>query len=442
MRELIKGVDYPAALLRPHRKNHYRRHDLEAIARGLRMGQWRSIGVRADDPENPLAGGSIIAGRGVFLAKTKLLGADVVTATVVECTEEEAEEAVALDNRSHELGDDDPGLLAELLGGIAERGRLEHVGYTEDDVADLLEAARDDAGARHEGGEGGGPAEGPQIPDDADSVPPPPGVPVTRPGDVWLLGEHRLLCGDAFVEADVDRALGGATAAMVLTDPPYAIYGSSSGVSTDVADDRMVRPFFAQLWRAVARILPVFGHAYVHCDWRSYPTLWEAARGTGMGVRNLLVWDKGHFGLGSNYANNYELVAFSARLPPVKTMTASAPKGHRQVHRPNLLRYERTSGADRQHNAAKPVALLAELVGNSSDAGDLVVDLFAGSGSTLVAAHQIDRRAVLVELEPQWCDVICRRFETLTGIRPVLAEAGEARSFVEAPAPAAAGAPA
>ncbi len=125
--------------------------------------------------------------------------------------------------------------------------------------------------------------------------------------------------------------------------------------------------------------LPEFGHAYIHCDWRSYATLWDGFRAAGLTPKNCLVWDKGGAGLGANYANTHEFVAFWSRLPPEKAMTASRKRGQRTVAASNILRFQRPTGDDREHNAAKPVAMLAELIENSSDVGDVVVDFFGAT---------------------------------------------------------------
>ncbi len=247
-------------------------------------------------------------------------------------------------------------------------------------------------------------------------VPPPakPETPVTEPGDVWELGTHRVVCADGFL-LDV-AAINGGPVAMMLTDPPYAIFGSSTGVSADVTDDRMVRPFFELIARRAALALPRQGHAYIHCDWRSWAALWEGFRRGGLAVRNMLVWDKGGGGLGSNYANSHELIAFAHNVPKTSgTFDNHRGGDYRAVNTSNVLRENRVVGAARLHNAAKPVALLEALITNSSDPGDVVLDLFAGSGSTLIAAENTGRTALVVDVEPAWCDVIVERWRQQTG---------------------------
>lgn len=245
---------------------------------------------------------------------------------------------------------------------------------------------------------------------------PVPEEPETEPGDVWALGDHLVVCADSFT-LDV-RALIEGAADMLATDPPYAIFGSSTGVSSDVTDDRMVRPFFRAVARIGARSLNPHGHAYVHCDWRSWSALWEGFRSGGLAIRNMLVWDKNGAGLGSNYANTHELVAFAHYVPKhSNTFDNRRNEDYRPVYASNVFHENRPQGADRLHNAAKPVPLLERFIENSTEPGGVVLDPFAGSGSTLIAAENIGRRAVVIDHEPGWCDVIVARWRELTGKR-------------------------
>lgn len=242
--------------------------------------------------------------------------------------------------------------------------------------------------------------------------------PRVQEGELWDLGGHRLYCADSTVLENVRHAIGDLRIVCVCTDPPYAIYGSSTGISSDIADDGMVRPFFEVVWRNTHAVLAKFGHAYLFCDWRSWSAIWESGKRAEMAPKNMLVWDKGGGGLGSSYANTFELVAFFAKLPKQVTMRGDNETGQRMVHRPNMLRFPKPSGDERQHNAAKNVDMLKELIANSTDEGDAVLDMFGGSGSTLIAAHEIGRRCVILENAPRRCDVILSRFFKRTKIQP------------------------
>ena len=300
----------------------------------------------------------------------------------------------------------------------------------------------------------------------------PPRAPVSQPGELYELGPHRLLCGDSTRAEHVARLMGGELADAVFTDPPFAIYGSSSGLSASITDDKIVRPFFRDVLIGLEGHVRVYGHVYVCCDWRSYPSWWEVSKLTGLAVKNLIVWDKGNSGLGNNYGNTHELIVFFARWPVQKVMSHARAAGARQVLSPNMLRhapegdagpvrvelvdveglearagelaaqavkegrqpdeddraraaallladgatgrqfvrYGRVLGRDRLHNAAKPIPLIEELVVNSTDDGGLVLDLFGGSGTSMIACARTGRRARLMEVDAAWCDVIRARW--------------------------------
>jgi DNA modification methylase len=265
--------------------------------------------------------------------------------------------------------------------------------------------------------------------------------PATKTGDVWILGEHRIACGDCREDKVRRAVLGERLADAVVTDPPYAIFGSSTGVGSDVADDRMVRDFFTAVLRAIASSLKLNGHGYTFCDWRSYPTWFDCARGgTGLVVANCLVWNK-RGGLGSNWQNAHELIAFFHRVAPSKSMWKRGPRGGRPIGKPNVLQLNRagvggfeggekgTEDTVTEHNAAKPVDLLRELVSASTEPGERVLDLFAGSGSTLLACELSRRVGLGIDVEPRWCDVTVDRWQRLTGKAATLEADG--RTFAE-----------
>jgi DNA modification methylase len=250
---------------------------------------------------------------------------------------------------------------------------------------------------------------------DEDAVPEAPKVPITKLGDVWQCGDHLVVCGDSF--RPETRAMAALQRVdLVVTDPPYGIFGSSTGIGTDITDEKMVRPFYEQTFAIIAEHLKDFGHAYTCCDWRSYAIVWDASKRMRCIPKNLIVWDKGDQGMGSMYQQCYELVAFFAKTPPPKGMKSTSKKGHRVIKgKPNVFRAHRVSGEERQHNAAKPVAMFRYFMENSSDEGQLVVDFFAGSGTMLIAAEQTKRRSVSFDIEPSECDKMILRWQKLTG---------------------------
>lgn len=360
------------------------------------------------------------------LSAAKRLGLSEVPVVVLDHLSEDDRRAYVLaDNRLAELsGWDDDVLAAQLRELDAEGfGDLTVLGWNDEELAAALELEDEgrelvqfQAGA---GGNGEDEEEAWEIPERA----------VSQLGDVWTLGRHRLLCGDSHADGAVEGLLDGESVACVLTDPPYAIYGSASGVSSDVADAKLVRPFFEGTLRLAASVVKPFGHVYVFCDWRSWGSWTEVAPRTGLQLCNMLVWDKGS-GIGSMFANCHELVGFYTRTPKQKTLTGRAPTGQRQVLSPNILRYPRPGGSagfegeheggERLHAAAKPVLLLAKLLELSTDAGEVVLEPFAGSGSTLIAAETMGRRCFAVEMEPRMVDVIVQRWEGVSGAKAKL----------------------
>lgn len=249
----------------------------------------------------------------------------------------------------------------------------------------------------------------------SDEAPTPPQRATSRLGDLYLLGAHRLLCGDSTKAADVDRLMGSDRADMVFTDPPYALFGNSTGIG-GVADDKMIRPFFCEVLGQAIRAVKCFGHIYVCCDWHSAFTLESIARELNLSAKNLCIWDKGSGGVGAMYQQCYEMVWFFANTPPQTTTTKKKGGGERIVQGvPNIWRFPRIPSRDRQHNAAKPIALIKVPLEASSDAGQIVLDLFGGSGSTLIAAEAAGRAARVMEIEPRYVDVIVKRWEDVTG---------------------------
>lgn len=246
---------------------------------------------------------------------------------------------------------------------------------------------------------------------DPDDVPEPPDDPITKLGDLWLLGRHRLLCGDSTKAEDVARLMDGERAEMVFTDPPYALFGNSTGVA-GVADDRMVEPFFRDIANAISQALTSGGHFYVCCDWHSWAVV-ERSFARALSVKNMIVWDKGHAALGHFYRSQHELLCSGINKSQSAASTFHKVSNDRRVTDGNVWTIKREN--DGTHNAQKPIELMTRAIENSSEGNDLVLDLFGGSGSTLIACEQTNRRCAMMELDPAYCDVIVRRWENATG---------------------------
>lgn len=339
----------------------------------------------------------IIAGHTRLQAAKRLKLKQVPIQVATGLTPEQVRAYRLMDNRSGEDSQWDDDLLnLELTSLLDINFDLALTGFSNEELADVLPT--DDRP--------GTPGE-----DDFGDV---QEISITKRGDIWKLGEHRLYCADSMQASTFDELIGENKIGLIATDPPYAIYGSSTGIASDIADDKMVRPFFEKVLTIAKDRLEWFAHCYVFCDWRSWPAIWEACRDVPhIEAKNLLIWDKGDSGLGSNYANTYECVGFFMKLPKQKVM-GGRPSGQRSVYKPNMMRHNRVTGKDRMHNAAKPVALMRDLIENSSEPGDIVLDPFGGSGSTLIAAEQTGRACFAVEIDPGCCDIIVKRWEQFT----------------------------
>lgn len=316
----------------------------------------------------------------------------------------EAEEYADLiaDNRLAELSEIDDKKLADIFAEIdMNEIPAELTGYTEDEVSDIM-AALGDALVEDNT------ADEQDIPE-----PPAPDELITEKGDFWFLGEHRLLCGDSTDREDVERLMDGARADMVFTDPPYALFGNSTGVS-GVGDDKMIMPFFKSIGSMLQRYTKPMGHVYVCHDWQTSATIKEAMRG--LTPKNLIVWRKAEAGgLGSYYSKIYELIWLFANEPE-KTIKGTNKIPSRTINgTANIWDVPIVQSGERDHNAQKPIDVITIAVVNSCDSGETVLDLFGGSGSTMIACDQLGRTCYAMELEPKYCDVIVRRYIRTTG---------------------------
>lgn len=349
-----------------------------------------------EDPEHPPDG---VEGRG---AEGRVEWLIPVQRGWASKNDREAEAFIIASNRLVELGGWNEAARDALLVEMAKDGdeALAGIGFDSQDVEKILRGIEREA-------------------NQADEQIPPATELYTREGDLWILGPHRLLVGDSTKAEDVARLVDGQLADAVVTDPPYAIYGSSSGIGSDIADDKMVRPFFEATGRAAFANVKKFGHVYMCTDWRSYTPLCDGVKRSGLKLANCIVWDKGGGGMGSMWSNCHEWVAFFTNTPPPKAMKSGQERGQRLVMKPNIQRFPRVSGDEREFNAQKPVALMGELVTAAADKGELVIDFFGGSGSTLIACQRIDRRCFTMELEPKHAQIIIERWKRETGLEPV-----------------------
>ena len=231
-------------------------------------------------------------------------------------------------------------------------------------------------------------------------------------GDLFEIGNHRLLCGDSTDSDQVAKLMNGEKADMVFTDPPYALFGNSTGV-TGVVDDNMVRPFFKNIMKMCQNNTKQFGHIYMCCDWHSAFSIQNCARDVDLKAKNMCIWDKGDAGVGSMYQQCYEIVWFFDNSPTSKQTMGKTKAGVITVNGvPNIWRVPRVT-KEREHNAQKPIEMIFIPIKNATVTNELCLDLFLGSGSTMVAAHQLKRKCYGMELEPKYCQVIIDRMRKL-----------------------------
>jgi DNA modification methylase len=253
-------------------------------------------------------------------------------------------------------------------------------------------------------------------------------VRICREGDIWQLGRHRLVCGNALDPDVVSAAMNGERAEMVFTDPPYnvPIDGHVGGLGSirhrefAMAAGEMTKAEFTSFLTSAFRNLARFssdGSIHFICmDWRHMDEVREAGEGTYSELKNLIVWVKDNGGMGTFYRSRHELIfAFKKGTAP---HINSFELGQHGRYRTNVWQYRgvntlRTGRLDELalHPTVKPVQLIADAIKDVSRRGAIVLDLFGGSGSTLIAAEKTGRRARLVELDPVYCARIIRRWE-------------------------------
>jgi DNA modification methylase len=258
-----------------------------------------------------------------------------------------------------------------------------------------------------------------------DAAPDPPVDPVTVAGDVWLLGPHRLLCGDATEAGDVAKVMDGGRAAMTFTDPPYNVnYQGRTAAKLKIQNDNMgAKNFYAFLRDASVNILAVCDGAVYMCMASSeLHTLHQAFIEAGGHWSTFIIWVKNHFTLGwGDYRHQYEPLLYGWREGQTHIWTGGRDQGDAwMIDRPM---------ASPEHPTMKPVELVARAIRNNSKTRDVVLDPFGGSGTTIIACERMGRRARVIELDPRYCDVAIRRWQQHTGRAATLD--GDGRTFHE-----------
>lgn len=377
----------------PRNPNTHPAEQIKLLGRIIQAAGWRqpiTVSNRS---------GFIVKGHGRLLAAKKA-GLTEVPVDYQEYTNEAEEYAdLIADNRLAELSEIDTELLADIFQDIdLSEIPAELTGYTESEINDLTAALAD------------------ELDDTANedvSVPEVREI-VTKPGDIWILGRHRVMCGDCTNKEQREKLLNGATPQILLSDPPYCSggfqesnrskgsigtktkYKYEEGTPTIANDALSTRGYQALIKQAIVGIPCVV--AYVFTDWRMWLYLFDLVEGSGFGVRSMIVWNKKAVGMGSGWRSQHELIMFAHRT---KTKFDNT-KGYG-----NVLECSR-SGND-LHPTQKPVELIEMLLDNT-DWCSGVYDPFGGSGTTLIACEKMGQTAYVMELEPKYVDTIVRRF--------------------------------
>ena len=314
------------------------------------------------------------------------------------------------DNRITRLGVDDPDALANLLQSILEEAAtLVGTGFYNADLDKLLdELGRDPLGGLTE----------------PDAVPDPPEDPASRTGDLYVLDQHKALCGDATNSNDVTRVLDGEQADLAVTDPPYGVsYVGKTAKKLTIQNDDLGPEFYDFLYAACKNIMAVTkGAIYIFMSSSEQHTLIKAFREAGGHWSDFIIWVKNNFTLGrSDYQRQYEPILYGWPEKVPHFWCGDRNQG-------NTWSIDKPSVND-LHPTMKPVELLQKAIRNSSRIGGVVFDPFGGSGSTLIACETTGRRSRLLEIDPRYVDVIIKRWQDYTGRQAVLE--GDGRTFNE-----------
>ncbi len=421
---VTEAIERSVASLKPYARNArtHSKKQIKQIASSIeRFGLVNPVLIGDD--------GEIIAGHGRVEAAKQLGMKTVPTLALSHLSETDKRAYVIADNKlALNSGWDREILAIELQGLVDLDFDVELTGFSLAEIDFVL----DEAGEAD-----------PDAPDAAeDAVPDVTGPAVSRMGDVWILGRHKLVCGDARSGDDYARLLGNERVDMVFTDPPYnvAIDGNVCGLGSvkhrefAFASGEMSEMQFTQFLEAslgaMASVMRDGAIAFVCMDWRHMGELLAAGNSAFTELKNLVVWNKTNGGMGAFYRSKHELIfVFKQGTAP---HTNSFGLGETGRYRTNVWDYAGISSISASrgdelamHPTVKPVAMIADAIRDCSKRGEIILDGFGGSGSTLMAAEKTGRCARLIEYDPIYCDTIVRRWQAYTGKLATLASSSQ-----------------
>ena len=383
----------PISELKPHPKNPRVHPDsaIEKLERSIKEFGWTNpILVSAD--------GYILAGHARLKAAEKA-GISEVPVIYLPLEGAKAEAYLIADNRLQDETDWDMPKLKDLLQEL-DTGEfdLELTGFDMGEIEDLMTQFH--------------------VPEEIieDEVPEPPEEPITKPGDLWILGRHRLLCGDSTIKEDVERLIDGNKVDSMVTDPPYGVDYSSKNEFLNKFDkgNKVQKPIdndaianYQDFFSAFLAVTPLaeYNTVYIFMSSKELHSLRLALDACGYTWGDYLVWVKNNHVLGrKDYNAKHEFIVYGW-------------KGKHKFYggfSTTVLEFDRPSRSD-LHPTMKPIPLLAKLINDGLPAKGKVYDPFGGSGSTLIACEQLNRICYMMEIDPVYCDLIVKRWENLTG---------------------------
>jgi DNA modification methylase len=380
--------------LKADHRNARKRTDRSAslIAESLkRFGAARSIVI--DEDNRILAGNGTVEGaKAAGIQNIRVIETDGTEIIAVKRTGLSEDDKIGLalaDNRTSDLSDWDKDMLQQLS---AEHDLAPW--FEAEDLAEIMGEVE---------------VIPPEGLTDADDAPEAPEEPVTKLGDVWLLGNHRVMCGDSTSLTEVERLLNGVKPDLLFTDPPYNVaFNGRSGkhdviLNDDLADDDF-DDFIGEVLQTIKALTPPI--YYIWCNWRFYATLQRE-----LDYKACIVWAKNVFGMGRNYRHQHEFCLFNGSIDD-------------EIKNESDL-WQIAKDTNYVHPTQKPVALSQRALGNHRKAKN-ILDLFGGSGSTLIGCETMNRTAFVMELDPRYCDVIVKRWEQFTGNKAMLELISEA----------------
>ena len=384
----------PTDSLIPYARNAKQHSDAQVaqIAASIREFGWGAP-ILVDGQNN------VIAGHGRLLAARKLGLAEVPVVPMDHLTDTQRRALILADNKIGENASWEDELLGIELAELKEAGfDLGLTGFSPEEWEALIAGENTTDGLT-----------------DDDAVPEVTETPISKTGDVWLLGEHKLLCGDATKSEDYQTLLGDELVDMTFTDPPYNVnYANTAkdkmrGKNRPILNDNLGDGFGAFLVAACQNILTVTkGAVYIAMSSSELDTLQSAFRTAGGKWSTFIIWAKNTFTLGrADYQRQYEPILYGWRDGTDHFWCGARDQG-------DVWNIKKPQKND-LHPTMKPVELVERAVRNSSKTQDIVLDPFGGSGTTLIACEKTGRRARLIELDPQYVDVIVRRWQDYTG---------------------------